>query len=160
MIRHVLIASALIVGSAAVAPGAFAADTEKVPFGATVVAACSFPGTPGAGTLGNPLPNTLSSLLADGGAKGTAVVRCTGGPGNLNITGVTQTAGPSLTTPIYSATANGGTIAATFTAGASGLAQLVVPGVSIPLDVNMSVVNGGELAAATYGFTVDLTVTP
>ncbi|MBF2064023.1 MAG: hypothetical protein IGS39_06305 [Calothrix sp. C42_A2020_038] len=160
MIRRVLIASALILGSAAFAPSAFAADTENVPFGATVVAACSFPGAPGAGTLGNPLPNTLSSALADGGTKGTAQVRCTGGPGSLNITSVTQTAGDTLTSPIYNATATGGTIAATFTAGVPGVPQVVLPGTSIPLDVNMAVVNGGELTAGTYGFTVDLTVTP
>ncbi|WP_427158460.1 hypothetical protein ACQFX9_21880 [Aliinostoc sp. HNIBRCY26] len=160
MSRHLFIASALILGTVVVAPSAFAADTENVPFGGTVVSACSFPNAPGAGTLGNPLPNTLSSILADGGTKGTAVVRCTGGTGTLNITSVTQTAGTTLTSPIYNATAAGGTIAATYVAGTPGLPQTVLPGTTIPLDINMTVTNGAELTAGTYGFTVDLTVTP
>lgn len=160
MMRRLFIASALIVGSAVVAPSAFAADIENVPFGGTVVAACSFPGSPGAGTLANPLSNTLSSALVDGGTKGTAQVQCTGGTGSLNITSVTKTAGPNLTNPVYNATAAGGTIAATYAAGVPGVPQVVLPGTTIPLDVNMVVVNGGDLTAGTYAFTVDLTVTP
>ncbi|WP_242048405.1 MULTISPECIES: hypothetical protein [Nostocaceae] len=160
MIRRLFIASALILGSFAVTSKTFAADTENVPFGGSVVAACSFPGTPGNGTLGNPTATTLSSALADGGTKGTAQVSCTGSTGSLNITGVTQTAGPTLASPVYTATAAGGTIAATFTAGVAGAPQTVLPGTTIPLDVHMLVVNSSALTAGTYGFTVNLTVTP
>ncbi|BAY64581.1 hypothetical protein NIES22_46800 [Calothrix brevissima NIES-22] len=160
MIRRLLIASAFIFGSVGIAPIAFAGDTAKVPFGGIVTAACSFLGTPGAGTLANPTSTTLSSELVAGGTKGTAQVKCTGANGSLNITGVTQTSGPSLTTPVYTATAAGGTIAATYTAGVAGLPQVVLAGITTSLDVNMSVVNASDLTAGTYGFTVDLTVTP
>ncbi|TFI52393.1 hypothetical protein BLD44_020815 [Mastigocladus laminosus UU774] len=158
MIRHIVVTSALLLGSwIAIAPRAFAAGTVNVPFGGTVTASCSFSGTPGSGTLANPTPFSLSSLV--GGSAGSATVQCSGATGSLQITGVTKTAGPNLSSPTYNATAVGGVVNATYTAGVSTPAP-VLPGLAIPLIVNMDVVDTAALPAGTYGFTVDMTVTP
>ncbi|BAZ68274.1 MAG: hypothetical protein KME28_08870 [Pelatocladus maniniholoensis HA4357-MV3] len=158
MIRQIVIASAFVLGSCiAIAPKAFAGGTVNVPFGGAVTAACSFSGSPGSGTLANPTPYSLSSLL--GGSPGSASVQCTGATGNLTITGVTKTAGPSLTSPTYTATAIGGAVNVAYAAGAS-TPGIVLPGLAVPLTVNMDVVDTAALPAGTYAFTVDMTVTP
>ncbi len=157
MIRQIVIASVVALGSCvAIAPKAFAGGTVNVPFGGIVTAACSFSGTPGAGTLVNPTPFNLTSL---GGSAGSATVQCTGAPGNLQITGVTKTAGPNLTSPTYEATAVGGSVNTTYVAGVS-TPGIVPPGLPIPLTVNMDVVSTAPLAEGSYAFTVDMTVTP
>ncbi len=158
MIRHIVVASALVLASCiASAPKAFAGGTVNVPFGGAVTAACSFNPTVGSGTLGNPTPFQLSSLL--GGSAGSATVQCTGAVGNLAITGVTKTVGPNLTSPTYGATAIGGAVNAVYAAGVSTPAP-VLPGLAVPLIVNMDVVDTAALPAGNYTFTVDMTVTP
>ncbi|KOP25845.1 hypothetical protein AMR41_14165 [Hapalosiphon sp. MRB220] len=158
MIRHIVVASVLLLGSCiASVPKAFANGTANVPFGGAVVGACSFNPTVGSGTLGNPTPFSLSSLV--GGSAGSATVQCTGTVGSLAITGVTKTAGPNLTSPTYGATAIGGAVNVVYAAGASTPA--IVPfGLAIPLTVNMDVVDTAALPAGNYAFTVDMTVTP
>jgi hypothetical protein len=165
--RHLIIASALVIGSSTLFAQTAFAGPNNVPFGGSVTSSCSFDATgTTAGTLNTNVPGTMTSI---GATAGQAKVGCSGALGVLNISGITQTAGPNLPADtLYNATvtpSGAAAVAATYAGPATG--GVAVPG-AIPsllgtstLTVDMTAVSATQpFAAGTYGFTVDLAVTP
>jgi hypothetical protein len=168
--RHLILASALVIGSSALFAQTAFAGPNNVPFGGSVASACSFdPSRTVAGTLNTSIPGTMTSLAGTGALAGKAKVSCTGTAGVLNITSITKTQGPNLPSDtLYNATVTPSglaAVAATYAGPATG--GVAVPGV-IPsllgpsdLTVNMNAISATQaFATGTYGFTVDLAVTP
>jgi hypothetical protein len=170
IMRHLILASALVIGSSALFAQTAFAGPNNVPFGGSVTSACSFDPTGTiAGTLNTSTPGTMTSLAGTGALAGKAKVSCSGAAGVLNITGITKTQGPAVPADtLYNATvtpSGAAAVAATYAGPATGGAA--VPG-SVPsllgsstLTVDMNAISATQaFAAGTYGFTVDLTVTP
>jgi hypothetical protein len=170
MMRHSLLAAALILaGGAFMAEGAYAQSVD-VNFSGTVQGRCNFgnvtngilvtdgPGTPqGAYKLGSPFP---------GGSAGQVTVTCNQ-PASLQVSAPIQTAGPTgnrvgaaVSSP-YGGVTTGDPV---FIPGAPGGPNplFLNPGAT-PLSVNLVVepgFNNPYVQPGNYGYKVTLTVTP